>query len=111
VVILAWLGLALALSALGLCVWHLWASHVHLSENAVRSLLSQSSDELRKIYDRQLRDIETEWTDMYKKFSRLVGRVDKEAALSKPRGAAPEEEVQPAIPTRADLLRNWRRTR
>lgn len=109
-VILACIALALALSGLGLFAWHLWGSPVHLSENAVRSLLSQSSEELRKIYERQLREIETEWTDMYKKFSRLVGRVDKESALARPRETASLEEPLPPL-TRSDIYRRWKEKR
>jgi len=95
------LALILAVFALFCCVY-LWLElQKKLSSEDVVSKLSQSSEELSKNYARSLREIETEWADMYSKFSRLVGRVDKVRAIES-QTESPKQE--PAL-TRSDILR------
>jgi hypothetical protein len=100
------IGLVLAVCALFCCAY-LWSeSRKKLSSEDVVSKLRSASDELSKDYAKQLRGIETEWTDMYQKFSRLAGRVDKVRGIEQPTApiaAAPEP------PKRSDLLRQRRR--
>ena len=95
------LALILAVFALFCCIY-LWLElQKKLSSEDVASKLSQSSEELSKNYARNLREIETEWADMYSKFSRLVGRIDKVRALESP----PENQKAAPALTRSDLLR------
>jgi hypothetical protein len=75
-----------------------------LSSADVAPKLSLACDEQNKIFERQLRAIETEWTDMYQKFSRLAGRVDKNRGLDQ----GPVAIEQPIRTSRSDLLRNHR---
>ncbi len=99
---MGFVSLILAVSALFFCVY-LW---LELQKRPLRTdiggLLSQSSDDMLKSYAKSLREIETEWADMYQKFSRLAGRVDKTRALDAPQNTAPAE---PKPMTRSDLLR------
>jgi len=102
------IALILAVCALLFCVY-LWLElQKKLSGEDVVSKLALSSDALKETYARQLREIETEWADMYQKFTRLAGRVDKNRGL--------EAAQSPQIPqagvaltgSRSDLLRKHR---
>jgi hypothetical protein len=70
------------------------------------TLLQSSSDELNKAYEKRLKSIEVEWEDMYQKFSRLTGRMDRQKALSNP--SEPPEPAAPQPLTRSDLLRRFK---
>lgn len=72
----------------------------------LRDLLERQSESVLKQYLTQFRALETEWDDMYQKFSRLAGRMDRQKALSAP---APIQESVSEVPqTRADLLRRYK---
>lgn len=107
---LTWLGLTLAASALGFCAYLWFELQKRVLPSQMSALLQQSSDELIKNYVRQFHGIETEWADMYQKFSRLVGRVDREKALV-PRIQPEAQPEQPAAASRADILKRWRATK
>ncbi len=95
-------SLIFAVFALFFCVY-LWLElQKKPSRHDIGGLLSQSSEDMIKSYEKKLREIETEWTDMYQKFSRLAGRVDKTRALETAQNAAPEA---PRPQSRSDLLR------
>lgn len=98
-------GLILAVCALCACVYLYLELQKKLSSEDIGTRLSQASEELSKNYARELRAIETEWNDMYQKFSRLGGRLDKLRGLEAP------QNPQPTIPfqgTRSDILRKSR---
>jgi len=74
----------------------------------IRDLLSTASEDLLKASKSSVKMIEAEWDDMYSKFSKLAGRIDRQRQLQGAgNGAAPQAEAAPA--SRSDLLR--RRTR
>jgi uncharacterized protein HemX len=99
--------IALLLAVCGLsCSVYLWLeSRKKLSAEDVAPALSHASEELSKTYARSLREIETEWIDMYQKFSRLAGRVDKTRAVDAPQNAT---QALPVPGTRSDLVRRHR---
>lgn len=110
VVILCVISTLLALFALGFC-WYLYTEvSKRVLSTAVSLLLKQSSEELSKDYARQFRSIETEWDDMYQKFSRLAGRMDREKRSSVP-AEPPEHTPPPVLQNRSDLMRQWRSRR
>jgi hypothetical protein len=67
--------------------------------------LEESSKTVLKDYERQFRAVETEWADMYQKFMRLAGRMDRQKALE----PAATTEASPPVITRSDILRQSRR--
>src|SRR5512136_2803046 len=101
-----WL-LPLILAVLGLsCCVYLWLElQKKLSEGDIRTALERSSAELIKTYEKQLREIETEWADMYQKFNRLAGRMDKSRGILQNENPKPEPA---AIARRSDLIRKHR---
>jgi hypothetical protein len=101
-------SLFLAVFALFCCVY-LWLElQKKLSSEDIGTKLSLASEELSKAYAKQLREIEAEWADMYQKFSRLAGRVDKNRGLE----AAPNTQNPAPGPvltgSRSDLIRKHR---
>jgi uncharacterized protein HemX len=101
-------ALILAVCALSACVY-LWLElQKKLSSEDVAAALQHASDELSKTYARSYKEIETEWTDMYEKFKRIMGRADKVRGLEV--GPAPQNAAAglPATGTRSDLLRKHR---
>lgn len=77
-----------------------------LEEKDVSKLLERSSEEISENYAKQLRGIQTEWDDMYQKFTRLTGRVEKAKGLeSSATTSAPRDEP---LTTRASILRKYR---
>lgn len=104
----AWLALALAVSALFFCAYLWLDSQRKVYREDIRSLLQQSSEELSKDYARQFRAIESEWDDQYQKFSRLAGRMDR-SKVGLPKETEPPPPPEPAAPpSRSELLRRWR---
>ncbi len=101
-------ALVLAVLALSCCVYLWLESQKKLSREDIAPALSHASEELSKTYAKSVRDIETEWADMYQKFSRLAGRMDKTRAIETPQNAAPEVVRQG---TRSDLIRQHRNGR
>jgi rubrerythrin len=75
-----------------------------LSTGDLKSKLSLSSEELSKNYARSVKEIEAEWDNMYEKFARLAGRMDRKKALDQ-NNVAPVVEPVPKIQSRSDLLR------
>lgn len=98
-------ALILAVLALSCCVYLWLESQKKLSKEDVAPALCHASEELSKTYAKSVRDIETEWADMYQKFSRLAGRMDKTRAIEAPI-EAPREA--PRQGTRSDLIRRHR---
>jgi hypothetical protein len=96
--------LALFFSAAGLlcCVWLYFQLLGKLSKGDLKASLAQSSEELSKTYARSVKEMETEWDNMYEKFARLAGRMDRKKALESP--PPPPNETSAPI-TRADLMR------
>jgi hypothetical protein len=102
---MALIALIFAVFALFCCVY-LWLElQKKLSSEDIGSKLSLASEELSKTYAKSTREIETEWADMYQKFSRLAGRVDKTRALEAPRNPEPEP---PRQMSRSDIIRQHR---
>jgi len=75
-----------------------------LSKEDIAPALSQAADDIGKTYAKQSRDLETEWAEMYQKFSRMLGRADKLRGLEAP-PAQPEPQ---RIQSRSDVLRQSR---
>lgn len=103
---MAILSLLLAVCALSGCVY-LWLElQKKPSNESLRGTLKSYSEELSKDYARITREIEAEWTEMYQKFTRIAGRIDKTRALEAP----PNHENHDEKPlSRSDLLRRLRR--
>lgn len=107
-VVLAAVALVLAALGLAFCAY-LWLElQKRPYGEGIRQQLQSYSEELTKTYVAQFRSIETEWTDMYQKFSRLAGRMDRQKALDSP--AAPESPPPvPAGPlSRSEILRRFK---
>ncbi len=102
---MALIALIFALFALFCCVY-LWLElQKKPSHDTLRGSLSAYSEELKRTYAAGQKEIETEWENMYQKFSRLVGRADKTRGLEAPQTAAP---AAPAPQSRSDLVRKHR---
>lgn len=95
----------LALSSVGISVWSLLRGSDVVKRPDVSELVGQSSKTLLTEYERQFRALETEWVDMYQKFMRLAGRMDRQKALE----PAPQPEAPASIVSRNDILRNFRK--
>lgn len=94
--ILGCLGTLLALLELGFC-WFLYTEvQKRVLSTQVSQQLKQSSEELNKDYGRQFRSLETEWADMYQKFSRLAGRLDREKRPATIENSEPGPPPRPA---------------
>lgn len=101
---LAYVAAFLATLALSFCVY-LWLElQRKLSAKDITSELSRSSEELNKTSERSFRALEAEWTDMYSKFMRLAGRMDKTKGIddAKPQ---PVTAAEPQFLRRSDLIR------
>lgn len=102
-----WIGIAalfVATLAASFCVY-LWLElQQKLSEKDIHSALSKSSEELNKASEKSYRALEAEWIDMYSKFTRLAGRIDKTKGLDdiKP---LPTPTPEPQFLRRSDLIR------
>jgi hypothetical protein len=102
-----WLSISalfFSLLALLLSVWLYFQSLGLLSKGDLTKTLAQSSEELSKKYAISLREIETEWANMYEKFSRLAGRMDRKKALEPAAPIENQENVQ-RFSTRSDIIR------
>ena len=102
------LALLCAVLALFCCVYLYVELQKKLSPTDIEKKLLSYSEELKLTYGRSVKEIETEWADMYQKFMRIAGRVDKV------RGLEGNQVQQIAAPetyrtgTRSDLLRKRR---
>lgn len=96
----------------GCALWLSATSFIRSSDFAKKgelpALLSQSAEAQSKDYERRLRLIEVEWDNMYQKFSKLIGRADRQRALDSP-PPAKEIEHEPVALTRSDILRRYKR--
>jgi len=101
-----WAYIALFVSILSLTcsVWLFLELSKKLSTEDLKSKLSSSSEELSKNYARSIKEIETEWDNMYQKFAALAGRMDRRKALDAPAPHLDPSNSAPAL-TRRDLLR------
>ncbi len=78
----------------------------------LRERLEKYSEMLLSEYVRKFHSLETEWDDMYQKFGKLAGRMDRQKYLDSK--VPPEETPQqspPPPPSRSDLLKRWRASR
>lgn len=102
-----WLGIAgftLAALALFFCVY-LWLElQKKLSEGDISSALQRSSEEQSKTLEKSFRSLEAEWVDMYSKFMRLAGRIDKTKGIDEAK-PVPAPAVEPSFLRRSDLIR------
>jgi hypothetical protein len=98
-------ALALAFLSVCGCAWTFLDTLQRPKRTELKDLLEQYAQTLSADYARRLKLLETEWDDMYQKFGKLAGRMDRQRALDKP--ATPDEADQPA-PTRSEILRKWR---
>jgi len=102
-----WLAIAaliLSACALSFCVYLYLELQGKLSEKDISSALLRSSEELSKTSEKSYRALEAEWVDMYSKFMRLAGRMDKTKGIDDIR-TAPPQPVEPQFLRRTDLLR------
>lgn len=104
-VVIAAIALGFATLGLAFCAYLYLELQKRPYGEAMRSQLTSYSEELNKTYAANFRAIETEWTDMYQKFSRLAGRMDRQKYLDSPT-AKEEAPLSPAMPlTRSEILR------
>ena len=100
-----WLSILALFSSLAsaACCIYTWSELRKRPERSeLGKLLEESSSKLLESSKRSLREIETEWEEMYQKFSRLAGRMDRVKQLQ----AAKETPAEPTpTRTRADILR------
>jgi len=109
-----WLGIAglfLSLLALCFCAYLYSELRAKLSKPDITSALQDASGDAIRTLEKSFRSLETEWTDMYSKFMRLAGRMDKTKALDagRPGPAAELEEERPL--TQSEVYRRWRQRR
>jgi hypothetical protein len=79
-----------------------------VSEKDIQSALTKSSETVSEDLKRSIRSIEIEWEDMYQKFMRLSGRMDRYKSI---KHEEPSPEPPPARLSRQDVLRRWRSSR
>jgi len=72
-----------------------------LSQEDLKNRLQTSSEELSKKYGVSVREMEAEWDNMYQKFTKLAGRMDRRAQVESPVA----QSTEPKYLKRSDLLR------
>lgn len=105
---LALLGLVLACLSGLISLWNYLGLRERPKKSELSQLLVSSSETLLTEYGRKLRSLETEWDDMYEKFTRLAGRMDRRARAEGPKVI---EDAPPPVPraaSRSDLIRSRR---
>lgn len=101
--------LILALLSLAISAYVFLGSLERPKKSELRELLEKQCSLVLKQYEQQLRALETEWDDMYQKFSRLAGRMDRQKALTTSETPPPAEVLAPVQPsTRSELLRRFK---
>lgn len=96
-----------ALCGLSLSLWNWLDSKNNVRKHEFPALLKQSAEDLSQESDKRLRSLEAEWDDMYAKFARLAGRMDRQKALTPPPPPEPEQEILPAL-SHSEILRRRR---
>ncbi len=105
--VIAVLGLVFALASASLSIVVFLGLSRKLEQKDISKALEKSCEEQSANYARSIRAIQTEWEDIYQKFTRLTGRVEKAKGLdSSASTSPPPAEVQPT--TRAAILRKFR---
>lgn len=92
-----------AACSLGLWFWSFTTSSDNAKKSELGPLLSKYAEELSSDYAKRLRAIEVEWDNMYDKFSKLAGRLDRRRALEAPPPSPPD--ATPIELTRSEILR------
>jgi len=105
--VLTWFALFVSILSLICSVWLFLELSKKLSTEDLKSKLSSSSEELAKSYGRSVKEIETEWDNMYQKFAALAGRMDRRKALEAPAPSKDQPEIQKPM-SRNDLIRGRR---
>ncbi len=105
--VIAVLALVFALASASLSTVVFLGLSRKLELKDVSKALEQSSAEQSANYARSIRAIQTEWEDIYQKFTRLTGRVEKAKGLD---SSAKETTtpVEAAPMRRADILKKYR---
>lgn len=102
---LTYLALGLSFLAVFSSVWCFLRLSEKLEKSDIRPALENASNEITSEITRKIKAIEVDWDNMYLKFSKLAGRMDRERALI----AGDSEPAAPAAPTtRAEIYRKWR---
>jgi len=102
-----WLILAsllLSFAAVSLSVYSYLTSSKKLERSDITLELKESSDAIMRTMSARIKDIESEWDNMYQKFAALAGRMDRKKALSPP----PPALVESPTRSRSDLLKRRR---
>jgi len=100
-------SLFLSFAAVSLSVYSFLTLQKKLERSDIRPLLEAESEGISRTLKAAIKQIETEWDDMYLKFSRLAGRVDRQKALDNPKPEPSPPEPAPLL-SRADILKRWR---
>lgn len=106
-----WLNIvAVGLAACGLCfcvyLYSLFPDKV--SRKDISTALQSSSDDVTKTLEKSFRSLEAEWIEMYDKFMRVLGRMEKTKGLDSRRATSENEQVPEPPLTQSDILRRWR---
>lgn len=99
------LSLFLSFAAVLLSVYSYLTLSKKLEQSDITNALKEASDGIMRTASARIKDIETEWDNMYSKFASLAGRIDRKKALATPPTTEP---IIPPARTRADILRRRR---
>jgi len=105
--VLGVIACVVAALSLGLALWNYTALSERPKKAEMAPSLSKIAEELSKDSARKIREIETEWDNMYDKFAKLAGRLDRRRALESP--PPQTEEPSPVELTRSEILRRFKR--
>lgn len=103
---LIWVCLFSSLVAVFLSVWCFLSLPKKLEITDISGALEKASEDTARTVERRIKAIEIEWDDMYQKFSKLAGRVDRQRQLDTAKAPPAEEPVK--VRTRSDILRRGR---
>lgn len=105
-------AIILSVSALCFCAYLYSELRAKLSKPDITSAVQDASGDAIRTLEKSFRSLETEWADMYSKFMRLAGRMDKTKGLDAGRAAIGPESLEEAAPlTQSDVFRRWRKNR